>query len=231
VQVRTNGAKAPAGSAFRRAGATVAVACAVTGTLFGLGSIGALAAPQRTSAHQAAPAPSPDPVASTRPATDPNTAAFFASPYAADAVALAAAWGSPDIATAKARAGADLRNGTALPFPAGEPTRYPFTPEQQRNAFFLGFGDFTQALGLAVAWGIPDVDTVKTTLGAKMIGNFPVPIAPLEYTEAQDVQAFLASGYDEDDAARLAALWQSPSTRAAEIRAGQALLAGDALPI
>ncbi len=216
------------GAAFRRSAATVAVACAVAGSLVGLGSVGALAAPERTSAHGSTPTAQPTPVPKVQYG-DADIARFQASPYADDAVALAAAWGT-DLATAKGRAGADLRTGTALPFAAGDAASYPFTPEQQRNAFFLGFGGFPTALALAVTWGVPDVDTVKTKLGSKMLAHLPLPVPPTSFTEAEEARAFTASGYGEADAARLAALWQSPSTYSAEVRAGQALLAGDSLP-
>lgn len=219
----------PTGSAFRRTAATVAVACAVTGSLVGLGSIGALAAPERTSAQGSGPTTQATPTPKVQ-YTDSDIARFQASPYADDAVALAAAWGT-DLATAKGRAGSDLRTGTALPFAAGDVASYPFTQEQQRNAFFLGYGDFPTALGLAVTWGVPDVDTVKAKLGSKMLVHSTVPLPPTTFTEAEEARAFTASGYDEADAARLAALWQSPSTYSAEVRAGQALLAGDSLPI
>ncbi|SBN64653.1 hypothetical protein GA0004736_3616 [Curtobacterium sp. 9128] len=226
---RETGPRNTTGAAFRRSAATVAVACAVAGSLVGLGSVGALAAPERTSAHASIPTAQPTPVPKVQYG-DADIARFRASPYADDAVALAAVWGT-DLATAKGRAGADLRTGTALPFAAGDAASYPFTPEQQRDAFFLGYGDFRQALGLAVQWGVPDVYAVKSKLGSKMLAHLPVPLAPTTYTEAEEARAFTASGYDEGDAARLAALWQSPSTYSAEVRAGQALLAGDALPV
>lgn len=223
------GSRTTTGAAFRRTAATVAVACAVAGSLIALGSVGALAAPERTSAHGSGPTTSPTPVPKVQYG-DADIARFQASPYAEDAVALAAAWNT-DVPTAKGRAGADLRAGTALPFAAGDAASYPFTQEQQRNAFFLGYGDFQQALGLAVAWGVPDVDTVKTKLGAGVIAHRPMPAPPTTYTDAEYVRAFTASGYDDGDGARLAALWQSPSTYSAEVTAGKALLAGASLPL
>lgn len=79
------------GSAFRRVGATVAVACAVTGSIIGLGAMGALAVPSSSSVATpaAADASESDSTADSMSHsaakatfTEADRAAFAASPYA-----------------------------------------------------------------------------------------------------------------------------------------------------
>lgn len=220
------------GSAFRRVGATVAVACAVTGSIVGLGAVGALAAPTSNLAGSAAtqtPMPKATPPKVTYTAAD--LAAFSASPYVDDALNLAAIWGTADLTTAKGKAGSKLRAGIPLPYAAGASGSVAYTDEQERTAFFLGGASFTQALGLAVAWGSDTVYTAKATVGGKLLTHQTVPAAPTTYTESDDVAAFGLVGYGDTEAAQLAALWQSPSTRSAKARAGATLLAGGDLPL
>lgn len=233
----TDRAKAPrrsTGSAFRRVGATAAVACALAGSIAGLGALGALAAPGSSPAAQAAS----EPTTATVPKvtyTAADLAAFAASPYADDALNLAVVWGV-DQTTAKGKAGAALTAGTALPFAAGAATTTAYTDEQREAAFFAAGtdttfqDDFTQALGLAVAWGSDDVATAKAKVGGLLLAHEQVPAAPTSYTDDQDARAFALVGYGDAEAAQLAGLWQS-DTRSAVVRAGAALLAGDDLPL
>jgi hypothetical protein len=206
----------PTGSAFRRVGVTVAVACVLTGSIVALGSMGALAVSPNppTASVRAAEAAQPVEPKITYSAAD--LAAFAESSYVDDALNLAVVWGiDPD--TAKGMAGAKLRTGVALPFAPGEAASITYSSDQQRNAFFLTESDFTQALGLAFAENTsPDSQ---------------VPAAPATFTEEQDAAAFTLAGYTDADAARLAALWQSQSAHSAQVRAGAELLAGKGLQL
>jgi len=253
------------GRAFRRVGATVAVTCAITGSLAAFGAASASAAtpaPTATNARTALPtitatvkptAPV-SPAATSRPTTSvpvrttppkstppkstpPKTIysqadirAFLRSAYSDDAVNLAVVWGTPDLVTAKGKAGAKLRAGKALPFTPAKATTQPWTAEQQEDAFFLSGYDYAEAFEVAAAWGLPDVGTAKTKIGAALLAHTAVPTAPKTYTPAQDVNAFHLAGYDDADGKALAKLWHTGSVRAAEVRGGAELLAGRTLP-
>lgn len=232
------------GASFRRAGVVAVVACAVTGSALGLGAAGAFAtdgaAPATSSAQVAADAAAAQAASTAKGEQTPapkityseaDLAAFAASPYADDALNLAVVWGTPDVATAKGKAGAAITVGTPLPFGPDDAPAASYTDDQQLAAFFLGGASWQQALGLAVAWGEPSVYPVKSTIGATLLAHEEVQPAPATFTEDQQVAAFSASGYTEENAAELAALWQSGSVREAEARAGAALLAGDSLPV
>ncbi|ROP73007.1 hypothetical protein EDF18_3232 [Frigoribacterium sp. PhB107] len=232
------------GASFRRAGVVAVVACAVTGSALGLGAAGAFAtdgaAPATSSAQVAADAAAAQAASTAKGEQTPapkitysqaDLAAFAASPYADDALNLAVVWGTPDVATAKGKAGAAITAGTPLPFGPDDAPAASYTDDQQLAAFFLGGASWQQALGLAVAWGEPSVYPVKSTIGATLLAHEEVPAPPATFTEDQQVAAFSASGYTEANAAELAAIWQSGSVREAEARAGAALLAGDSLPV
>ncbi|ROS50313.1 hypothetical protein [Frigoribacterium sp. PhB24] len=222
------------GSAFRRVAATAVVTCALAGSVAGLGALGVLAAPGSSPAAQAASEPTTASVPKVT-YTAADLAAFAASPYADDALNLAVVWGL-DTTTAKGKAGAALTAGTALPFEPGAATTATYTDEQRSAAFFAAgtegtfAQDFTQALGLAVAWGSDDVSTAKAKVGGLLLAHEQVPAAPTSYTDDQDARAFGLVGYGDAEAAQLAGLWQS-DTRSAMVRAGAALLAGDDLPL
>lgn len=232
------------GASFRRAGVVAVVACAVTGSALGLGAAGAFAtdgaAPTTSSAQVAADAAAAQAASTAKGEQTPapkityseaDLAAFAASPYADDALNLAVVWGTPDVATAKGKAGAAITAGTPLPFGPDEAPGASYTDDQRLVAFVLGRGGWEQALGLTVAWGEPSVYSVKSTIGAALLAHQEVPAAPATFTEDQQVAAFTASGYTEANATELAAIWQSGSVREAEARAGAALLAGDSLPV
>lgn len=231
-----------AGRAFRRVGATVAVACALTGAVVGLGASTALADPTNgtaaasTAAATTAAATKARAVAAhdaTPPKvtyTDADLRTFARSAYVGDALNLAAVWGTPDLVTAKGKAGAAIRSGQALPFTPAKATIRPYTSEQQTNAFYLADADYGNALGLATVWGTKDVATAKAKVGATLLRHQEVPKAgPL--TNGQKVTAFNLAGYDAADAAQLASLWHTGSVRAAEVRAGATLVADGELPI
>jgi len=217
-------------SAFRRVGVTVAVACVLAGSIAGLGSVGALAAATNPPVVAVPAEAATEPTQPKITYSDADLAAFAASPYVDDAINLAVVWGL-DTTTAQGKAGAKIQGGTALPFAPGEASGAVYSSDQQRSAFFLANPDFDQALGLAVAWESGDVYSAKARIGGLLLAHQEVPAAPTTYTEDQDAAAFTFAGYTDSDAARLAALWQSHSTRSAQVRAGADLLAGNNLPL
>jgi hypothetical protein len=220
----------PTGSAFRRVGVTVAVACVLTGSIVALGSIGALAVSPNPPTASVGAAEAAQPVEPKITYSAADLAAFAESPYVDDALNLAVVWGiDPD--TAKGMAGAKLRTGVALPFAPGEAATITYSSDQQRSAFFLAESDFTQALGLAVAWESGDVFSAKARIGGLLLTREEVPAGPATFTEDQDAAAFTLAGYTDADAARLAALWQSQSAHSAQVRAGAELLAGKGLQL
>lgn len=221
------------GSAFRRVGATVAVACAITGSVIGLGSLGALASPSHTSVAASASA-----AATTTQEADPKVkvtytaddlAAFAASPYAGDALNLAAIWQTtPEWAEGKA--GSKIRAGIALPFAAGDATTFTYTPDQERLAFQFTVGDYTQLIGLASVWGSHDLIQAKADLGGLLLAHQPLPTIPTTFTDEQRARAFELGGFEDADAAKLAGLWQT-DTPSAIVHAGAKILAGESLPL
>ncbi|MFB2585344.1 hypothetical protein [Herbiconiux liukaitaii] len=226
-------------SAFRRAGATVAVACAVTGSIIGLGSMGALAAPGSSTSEVAASVETPAPAdaGTTEPApkvtyTEADLAAFAASPYAADALNLAAVWGL-DLETAQGKAGAKIQAGTPLPFGPGESATVDYTPDQERFAYFMAEidsdPDFEDTVGLAVAWGSANLFDAKAQVGGLLLAHETVPPVPTTFTDDQNALAFTLAGYGDAEATQLAGLWQT-DTRSAVVRAGAEILAGNDLP-
>jgi len=228
-------------SAFRRAGTTVAVACAVGGSILGVGAVAAFATPSpeptaaaststSTSTEGVDPAVEPAAAAAYPKATftAADRAAFAASPYADEALALAAIWGV-DTETAAGQAGAALQAGRELPFAAGASTAVAYTQDQQLNAFFFGGGEYEQALGLSLAWGTPDVLTAKARIGGLELTGQAVPAAPASYTDEQAAAAYALAGYGDVAAGQFAAMWQV-DVPAATVRAGHLLLAGEVLP-
>ena len=219
------------GSAFVRVGVTAAAACVLAASIAGLGATGLLA---NTGGFPVAAA-AQHPAASSQPAvpkatiTAADLAAFAASPYAHDALNLAAVW-NVDLRTARGTAGAKIQAGVDLPFAAADAASKAYSPEQQNQAFFTGGADFEQALGLAIVWGSADMPTAKTKIGGLLLAHRPVPSAPTTYTEAEQATAFTLVGYGDAEAARLAALWQTDS-HGAKVRAGAALLAGSEVPL
>ena len=221
------------GSAFRRVGATVAVACAITGSVIGLGSLGALASPTSTSVVASAST-----AATTTQEADPKVkvnytaddlAAFAASPYSGDALNLAAIWETtPEWAQGKA--GSKIRAGIALPFAAGEATTIAYTPDQERLAFQFTVEDYTQLIGLASVWGSDDLIEAKAELGGLLLAHQPLPTIPATFTDEQQARAFELGGLDDADAAKIAGLWQT-DTHSAVVRAGAKVLAGESLPL
>jgi hypothetical protein len=222
----------PTGSAFRRVGATVAVACVLTGSIMGLGAMGALATPGSSSAPVAASYDASR--AETEEAapkvvyTEADLAAFAASPYAGDALNLAAIWATtPEWAQGKA--GAKIQAGIPLPYAPGESATIEYTTDQKLLALQTR-ADFTEALRLASVWGTDDLLSAKAELGGLLLAHQPLPAAPAEFTDEQRIHAFGLWGYTDADAVQLAGLWQT-DTHSAIVRAGAEILAGNDLPL
>ena len=230
------------GSAFRRVGATVAVACAVTGSIIGLGAMGALAVP--TSSSVAAPASSDastpdstpdstaDPMshsAAKATFTEADRAAFAASPYAEEALNLAVIWGT-GVEWAEGKAGSKIAAGISLPFAAGQATTVAYTPDQERLALQLTTVDFNGIVRVAAVWGSTDLDSAKAKMGSLLLAHQSLPAAPAVFSDDDKIRVFGLSGYTDDDAVKLAGLWQT-DTHSAILRAGAELLAEHELPL
>lgn len=218
-----------AGSTFRRVGATVAVACVLTGSIVGLGAMGALASPG-SSSGPAAVSVSTETTEQEPKVTysEADVAAFAASPYAGDALNLAAIWATtPEWAEGKA--GAKIQAGLPLPYAPGESATVEYTTDQKILALQTK-ADFTDALRLATAWNSDDIVGAKAELGGLLLAHEPLPAVPAEFTDEQKTHAFGLWGYGDADAVTLAGLWQI-DTHSAVVRAGGEILAGNDLPL
>jgi hypothetical protein len=72
--------------------------------------------------------------------------------------------------------------------------------------------------------------TVSTA--SQPLSGIAAPIAtPTAYTEQQEINAFIADGYDYDNAVTLSGLWHQLDLDQVKADAGQKLLAGQTLPI
>lgn len=220
------------GSAFRRVGATVAVACAITGSIMGLGAMGALATPGSspavvTASDDATPTPAFDPTTKVT-YTDADLAAFAASPYAGDALNLAAIWGT-DTEWAAGKAGSKIQAGIALPFAPGESSSVDYSTDQKLLALQSQV-DFTEIMQLAAAWDSEDLLSAKVELGALLLAHQPLPAVPTSFSDEEKENAFGLWGYTDAEAVKLAGLWQT-DTHSAILRAGTDILAGNDLPL
>ncbi|SDQ06761.1 hypothetical protein [Quadrisphaera sp. DSM 44207] len=91
----------------------------------------------------------------------------------AQALKLAAVWGSPSVYDAKAFAGSKLLAGYGLP---GIPEV--FTTEQQVNAYLASGLDYEDGVQLAAIWGSPSVYDAKAFAGSKLLAGHGLPIQP-----------------------------------------------------
>ena len=222
------------GSAFRRVGATVAVACAVTGSIIGLGAMGALAVPSSSSVATPAAADASESDSMSHSAakatfTDADRAAFAASPYAEEALNLAVIWGT-GVEWAEGKAGSKITAGIRLPFAAGQATTVAYTPDQERLALQLTTVDFHGIARVAAVWGSTDLDSAKAKMGSLLLAHQSLPAPPAVFSDDDKVRVFGLSGYTDDDAVKLAGLWQT-DTHSAILRAGAELLAEHELPL
>jgi hypothetical protein len=218
-----------AGSTFRRVGATVAVACVLTGSIVGLGAMGALASPGSSpTAVTAFERTEPTEQQPKVTYSEADVAAFAASPYADEALNLAAIWATtPEWAQGKA--GAKIQAGLPMPYAPGESASIEYTTDQKILALQTE-ADFTDALRLATVWNSDDIVGAKAELGSLLLAHQPLPALPAEFTDEQKTHAFGLWGYDDSDAVTLAGLWQI-DTHSAVVRAGGEILAGNDLPL
>lgn len=136
----------------------------------------------------------------------------------------------------------------AVPFAAAPalPTPPPVAPQEQREAFFGAGYDYDDAVELARLWGLDPngVSDVKAEAGRRLLAGEQLPVAPgtapaapappvpgLDMGPDDPYVAFLAAGYDWDDAVELARLWGSSDVLQTKADAGQKLLDGETLPI
>ena len=223
--------KRTASSTFLRVGTTAAAACLIAGSIAGLGAMGALASPSSSYAEVSASGDtsSPDPKAAAPEYTDADRAAFAASPYAEDALNLAAIWGT-DTEWAEGKAGSKIQAGIPLPFAAGEAMSFAYTPDQKRLALQLTTVDMSGIVRVAAVWSSADLYSAKADMGALLLAHQPLPAMPAAFSDDNKVRAFGFSGYTDDDAVKLAGLWQT-DTYSAILRAGAEVLAGHELPL
>ena len=123
----------------------------------------------------------------------------------------------------------------------------PASPEAQRDidAFInAGYG-YDDALRLAKLWNsTADPSQIKAEAGAKLLAGQKLPFAPAPVpTDTYDpgtaaslkegaiVDAFYTSGYDFNDATKLAQLWHLKDAYAAKVAGGTKILDGQKLPI
>lgn len=186
---------------------------AVTGGLAATAS-GALAAAQgstQTSAQVQAEPLSAAAAVITEPTTGTSVEAVLPSPVAPTTDA----------------AGSVEPAGTGL-MPEG------YTAEQY-DAFWGAGYTAADADALAALWST-DVTSAKARAGQALLDGTAVPVAPGENPDGAVIDddplwsAFAGAGYTYDDAVALAALWSTDVTEA-KARIGQAVLAGEALPI
>jgi hypothetical protein len=193
----------------------------------------------------AAPAPVPSVAASYSDAdSQKDWAAYFDAGYGYDdAVRLAAIWHSKaNIGNVKAEAGRRLLAGETLPVkPTGNPTPPPADPTEVKNdqaafdAFFNAGYVYDDAAKLAKLWHLSDPSDAKIKAGKKIEAHQALPFKPKQANvkaakEQTAILKFWDSGYNQDDAAKLAKIWHV-STYQAKVEGGQKLLAGETLPI
>lgn len=220
-------------SAFLRVGTTAAAACLITGSIMGLGAMGALASPGSSYASvaptDAGSTPDEQPKVAAPVYTEADLAAFAASGYADDELNLAVVWGTtPD--DARGKAGSKLLAGIPLPFGPDEAATRSYTPDEKLIAFQYSFDSYSELIGLATVWGSGDLIDAKSEMGAVLLAHQPLPTLPETITDDQALRAFQLSGYDDSDAVKLSGLWQI-DTFSAIVRAGNDILHNKELPL
>lgn len=125
-------------------------------------------------------------------------------------------------------AAADVAAATPVD-PAQEPTSDP------SEALWEAGYTWGDAQHLAELWGL-DMMEAKARAGQALLDGQPLPLTPGTYPEAGAdpdsvaADAFFRAGYTYEDAAQLAELWEI-ETWETKIRAGQAILDGQPLPV
>ncbi|MEU8821283.1 hypothetical protein [Actinoplanes sp. NPDC048796] len=172
--------------------------------------------------------------------------AYAAAGYGlGDAEKLAKIWRLRDTSAVKAEAGRRLLLGETLPVGPHQdvvPSDPATSPEQDKQyaAFFDAGYVWADAERLATIWHLSDPPAAKLEAGKRLLAGQDLPVKPkpanVEAAKEQKddikrVDTFFARGYDGQDAAKLAELWNLPNPFAAKIEAGKRLLAGQTLPI
>jgi hypothetical protein len=177
--------------------------------------------------------------AKTEVSEEAALAAFFGHGHDYDdAVRLAKLWHigttGGDLSAVKAAAGRNILAGRPLTAtPRGLPS-----PQAALRAFYRAGYDYDDAVLLARIWGVSPAQAKAQAGRTLLIGQQP-PVRPGQTaaTVSDDaaLAAYFASGYDYQDAVRLAAIWHQgkdgddlTSTKTA---AGRKLLAGITLPV
>jgi hypothetical protein len=110
--------------------------------------------------------------------------------------------------------------------------------------FTAGFG-YDNAVELAGLWklGTDQIAQVKAVAGQKLLSGETLPVEPKQNPDtpateepenpelSKQVEEFFLSGYDWDDAVKLAKLWKLADPYDAKAEAGKRLLAGETLPV
>lgn len=145
------------------------------------------------------------------------------------------------------RAGSGGGSGTGVVVaaaPAPSPTLSEAEQQTAWDAYFRAGYGWDDALRLSKLWNVKDIGTVKAEAGEKLLAGERLPFAPLpQPTDTYDpgtatslkegaiVDAFYTSGYDLNDAVKLAKLWKLQNAYAAKVQGGTELLDGKKLPV
>jgi hypothetical protein len=135
--------------------------------------------------------------------------------------------------------------------PATPPTIDPSAPLTENEVkeglaayFEAGFG-YDNAVELAGLWklGTDQIAQVKAVAGRKLMAGETLPVEAKQNPDTpateeppnpeldKQVEEFFLSGYDWDDAVKLAKLWKLADPYEAKIEGGKRLLAGETLPV
>jgi len=108
-----------------------------------------------------------------------------------------------------------------------------YSPELSASLWAAGY-TYEDLEALGALWGIGWMET-KTRAGQMLLDGVEIPVAPgstpvTPFPSEEEAAVFADAGYTPQDAAALGALWGTDSWEA-KVRASQALLAGETLPI
>nr|WP_221374281.1 hypothetical protein [Actinoplanes polyasparticus] len=232
----------------RRRGAQIAA-----GGVLGAGLIaGAINLPAFLPANNAAnntaagvPAAAPaSPSADPEKQRDAQLEAYYDAGFGYDdAGRLAKIWKLSDDnrVAVKAEAGRRLLLGETLPIkpqpdaPVEEETTRPMD-DARFTAFFNAGYTWTEAEKLAKIWKIADPSDAKLEAGKRLLAGQELPVKPTaegvkEALTSKRVSKFFDTGYDVEDAVKLAKLWNLKDAWSAKVEGGKRLLAGQTLPI
>jgi hypothetical protein len=135
--------------------------------------------------------------------------------------------------------------------PSTPPTLDPSAPltedevKEGLAAYFQAGYGYDNAVELAGLWklGTDKIAQVKAVAGKKLLSGETLPVEPRQNPDTpatedpvddetmKQVDEFFLSGYDWDDAVKLAKLWKIADPYEAKVEAGKRLLAGETLPV